>query len=372
MQTAERTNSFASLGDTRVPALDGVRGVAILLVMGHHFEVPILRSGFVGVDLFFVLSGYLITSLLVREFTRSGGIDLPRFFGRRALRLLPALVVLLLLWSPFLRPVEIAATLGYVFNWTVVLHLLTGDSSILGHVWSLSVEEQYYLAWPGLLGSLLARRWSQRRLAATLVVVAIALGFWREILWSHGVGSGRLYYGTDTHLDGILLGSALGLVDPARVREWAQRRSGWCHLATLVASAVVLAVLARDDSDYGFLYPVPGAYFTVVVAWTVLLARVVIVPWAPLVRVLGARPLAQIGQLSYGLYLWHVPILAQLIPHGPAWEMALPGIALSLVCASMSRRFIEQPLQRRFRPWVTRREPTPGPARVGPKRAFVH
>src|SRR5690242_9996113 len=122
----------------RIPYLDGIRGVAILLVVGHHYNVPGLRSGFIGVDLFFVLSGYLITSLLVREQARFGRIDIPRYYGRRALRLLPALALLLVVWAPLAQPIAVIATVGGFFNWVMAFHWFI--ASYLGHLWSLSIE----------------------------------------------------------------------------------------------------------------------------------------------------------------------------------------------------------------------------------------
>jgi peptidoglycan/LPS O-acetylase OafA/YrhL len=211
--------SGAASGQQRfqyVPALDGLRGLAVVVVMIYHAAPELLPGGFLGVELFFVLSGFLITSLLLKEHDRSG-IQLGRFYMRRALRLTPALIVMLasvvlLSWvalsgDAFRNTVSDAAfSLTYIFNWVRASD--PGRSSFLGHTWSLCIEEQFYLLWPLLLPAItmIGRR---DRLTERLLVAVAAIVLWRMVL-SNFASPMRIYNGLDTRADGLLLGCALG------------------------------------------------------------------------------------------------------------------------------------------------------------------
>ena len=330
-------------------ALDGLRGVAVLLVIAYHLGSasgrPLLPAGFLGVDLFFVLSGFLITSLLVREQARFGTIDLWRFYGRRAVRLFPALILFLLIWGRYMHPQTLAFIAGYIFNW---LEAARGADVAASHLWSLSVEEQYYLVWALALSVGLARGWKKDHLLTGSLVLVLALAGWREVLWYHGATMNRIYFGTDTHLDGILLGSALGLADMRRVAGWLREHAQtyrWLSLMALMGIVVVL-VTGAGTSAAG-LGMMPAASLPIAIAWTLVLTRVCIAPWPLLVAGLSRRPLAWIGRISYGVYLWH-GVFALLTQVNPLWQSISITLAGSLLVASLSFYGLEQPVQRAF------------------------
>ena len=335
-ETAADTDAGVPSGEPgwrlgRRPALDGLRGLAVLLVIGQHAEIPGLRQGGgTGVTLFFALSGFLITALLVEEHRASGRVDVRRFVARRAVRLLPALVVLLavLLGLGMTTLHDAALAAAYVGNWVRAGGDNLGD---LGHVWSLAVEEQFYLVWP-IAFVLLRRR--PRVLLALAVGGAVASAVERQLLWGHGLD--RIYFGSDTRADAILAGCALGLV----VAHGARLRVG--AGIGLVAGAGLLALSAstpRFFLHWGFT---PAAVAAVAVVACVA-------PRPPgTTRVLEHPTLVRTGRLSYGLYLWHFPMVLwaqgaiSSLPVRLAVE--LPASAL---LALASYHLVEEPLRRR-------------------------
>lgn len=190
----------------RIPELDGVRGIAILAVFLNHTQ-PTLSGGFLGVDLFFALSGFLITGILLNEFNRTGSISLRSFYYRRALRLLPALVVFLLVCAPWAHWQATTATMFYFANWHSFEFL-----GPLVHTWSLSVEEQFYIAWPVVLLLLLRLKLSKTAIAAGLITIIALIFIWRLYLLKSGASWERAYKGTDTHTEGLLIGCVIALV----------------------------------------------------------------------------------------------------------------------------------------------------------------
>ena len=323
----------------RRPALDGLRGVAVLLVMAHHAEIPGFRQGGgTGVTLFFVLSGFLITALLVEEQRTAGRVDLRAFCTRRAVRLLPALVAFLVVMLALGMTTgrDAGLTLVYAGNW-----LRAGGDNLgyLGHTWSLAVEEQFYLVWPAAF-VLLARRprWLLGFALAGAVVSAVA----RQLLWGHGLD--RIYFGSDTRADAVLLGCALGLW-LAGGRRW--RLPRW----TVAAAAIGLAALTASRGDllyhWGFA---PAAVASVVLVAHVAGRR------PGTVRLLEHRLLTATGRLSYGLYLWHFPVVLWAGPAIRSTPLRLAVEAsLSLALAVASATFVEGPLRRR---WSPHRPPT--------------
>lgn len=322
------------------PQLDGLRAVAVLVVMlGHSWE-RWLPGGGVGVDLFFALSGYLITSLLIAEMQNRGAIDLPRFYGRRAVRLFPALLLMLavvLLWA---RPplFDVAAALFYFGNWVRAL----GVSSLgsLGPTWSLSVEEQFYLVWPlVLIGS-----WRLARLRGVLVAALLGSALaWvlRGLLWA---SPDRVYNGTDTRMDGLLLGAGLAVVlATERGTSIARRLVVWLVLPA--AAVVALEALSREPSWW--------RYLGVSASSAVIVAALLLYPASWAARLLTLRPLVYVGKISYGMYLWHYPVQFALVAWIPYW-LRFPVVLLTtLAIASASFFAVERPISRRLRPLVT-------------------
>src|SRR4051812_43218169 len=317
------------VGGARVPELDGLRGVAIGLVVvahavaGEHPDprplVPALNwtqpgGGFVGVQLFFVLSGYLITSILVRELDNSGALRFGRFYARRARRLLPALatvVAIFLLVEALLHPARLEGSAGsalYALTYTTNLRWLIhpfADNDWLSHTWSLAVEEQFYLVWPVLLVAARRwRRWGPAVIAAAGIVSTVVI---RELV---GTGSEMTYEAL--RWDALLIGCLVALV-PVRL----VRGSGW--VAALVIAGFALYVPQ----------PIPGwAYTLATVASAVVLIRAFHSPW------LRHPVLRYLGRVSYGLYLWHALLLRYEIP-------PLLSLAASFAAAEISFRCIE-------------------------------
>ncbi|CAB4941753.1 unannotated protein [freshwater metagenome] len=355
------------------PGLDGVRALAVLGVLLYHGGVAPFPGGFLGVDVFFVLSGFLITSLLLREFDLTGTIRLVPFWLGRIRRLLPAallvIVASLLAVALFstndlgaLRGDSIASAL-YVNNWHQVFADRSyfeafGRPSLLQHYWSLAVEEQFYLLWPPLL--LAGLLWLGRRWTAFVVVVAAALSLaLMALLYDPASDPSRVYYGTDTRAMPILIGVALAFVWPAMLpgtRSDIRGRTAIDALGLVGLAGVIAAMVSIEDSS-GFTYR--GGLLLVALASALLIAAVAH-PASRLGRLMGAAPCVWIGARSYGIYLWHWPIMAmtrpgQDISESKALIVALQ-IAATLVVAELSYRYIELPVRRRhFEAWVRER-----------------
>ena len=337
-----------------IPELNGLRGVAILGVMLFHAGIPIFQGGFIGVDIFFVLSGFLITRILVNEFEHWKAIDLKIFYIRRILRLAPALVVMLLLYclaSLIFLPKEIARenyvdaliALTYCTNWAWAFNI--HPPTDLSHTWSLAIEEQFYVLWPIFLFTIL-RVFKRRRISVAITIV-IALLSWlaRVYMTLSGSYAQRLYSGLDTRADGLMLGCAIGIVlssksfDMAIFQKWSNGLAAASLLS--ITGLIGLAIYGRNMQPLMYY-----AGFTLVELFTaVLLLDVVLNPHSMTKRLLSGRWLVWVGTVSYGIYLWHHPIYRVLQTLGMNELLVfLVGSLLALLVAAISYQFIESPI----------------------------
>lgn len=319
------------------PGLDALRAAAALLVLAYHGTIlvrgdagPVPALGVVGVGLFFTLSGFLITSLLLDEQDRAGRIDLLRFYRRRGRRLIPgalAVVVACLLVGlvvpEFVTPGSAAATLGYVQNW---FSAAGGDGGALAHTWSLAIEEQFYLLWPLLLIALL--RFGRGVVLAVAGLGAAASALLRESLWGE-VSAWRIYVGFDTRADGLLIGCALAVAV----------RTGYCRsrrAAALTGAAVLIATVPLTQHAYHVVAPLTTSLGAVLLILGLLHGEMRIPSW-----------LAWTARRSYGIYLWHVPVMLLLVRSHlhPAVSLGL-YVVLSLGLAAGSWVWIERPFLR--------------------------
>jgi peptidoglycan/LPS O-acetylase OafA/YrhL len=361
-------------GFPHIRALDGLRGAAVLLVVLSHMAPDAAPGGFLGVDLFFVLSGFLITSLLVGEWETTGGIALGRFWVRRARRLVPALLLVLavVLLVGLLTGTDAErhrlgldglSSLFYVANWrfiesgqSYVMQFVVAEPSPLRHMWSLAIEEQFYLVWPlvVLLVGLVARRvWRPRQralravLAVTCAALAVASVVWMWVEAGSGTSFDRLYYGTDSRAFVILSGALVGALCVGRPQLRGLLRPVAIGLGIVAGSALVVATAMVETGDR-WLYR--GGFAVLALVLVLLLLGAAQDGPNPLGWLLRLRPLVGLGLISYGVYLWHWPMVVWFTPD----RTGLDGVALfalraglTLAASLLSYRFLEQPIRRR-------------------------
>lgn len=342
------------------PQLDGLRAVAVLSVLVYHGRAEWMVGGYLGVDLFFVLSGYLITTLMLIESDRDGRVDLGQFWLRRAKRLLPAMFLVVGAVVVYGRlnadAVDLdslrgdaLATIGYIANWWYVA---TGSSyfeqfsapSLLRHTWSLAIEEQFYVLWPLLVGGGLrfVGRRRQTWIAVLGGITAISAA-WMVVLTDSGVDLSRVYYGTDARLQALSIGAVLAFV---LHRRSASLPAGTVNAVSLAGVGVMAAmfVLVSDQSQW--MYRGGFTLFGIVAA--IVIGAVVRHPNCTVARLAAAGPLPAIGRVSYGVYLWHWPVYVVLGQHTTLSGLALIGADLVITagCAAASYHFLEMPIRR--------------------------
>ena len=362
----DRGRSFGEMG--YLPGLDGLRAVAIIGVLLYHAGIDWMPGGFLGVDVFFVISGFLITSLILEEYDRSGRVNFTKFYLGRARRLLPAVAVLLIAVGLAVLIVyqdalsafreDALATVFYVNNWWYIFvdqsyFESVGRPPLLKHLWSLSVEEQFYLIWPAF--ALLLMRSGGRPLVRRLaLVLAIASTVWMAVLsirngYPVDADPSRAYFGTDSHSMGLLVGAGLATMwRPGRLSTQVPRG------AQLIITGIGVASLAAVIGFYLFVGEfTPWLYrggFLALAFFTTALIAAVTHPASFLGPALGTGVLRYIGRRSYGIYLWHWPIFMVTRP-GIDVEWSEPvtfvvRIALTLVIAELSYRLVEMPIRR--------------------------
>jgi peptidoglycan/LPS O-acetylase OafA/YrhL len=361
------------------PDIEGLRAVAVLLVVTFHAGLGPVQGGFVGVDVFFVISGFLITGLLVAELERDGSVSLTRFYARRVRRLLPAaslvLVAVLVFFRTLLAPIdwpglgrEILAAAVWMANWQFASastdYMNAVDHSPVLHYWSLSVEEQFYLVWPLLILLFAGRRrtpWPRRRRRLIVVLFLIGAGSLTTSILTTVDAGPWAYFGLHTRAWELAVGGLLALLLPALSRL---HKGAAVTLGILGVTGIIAAVLLLDRNT-----PFPGSAAVLPVAG----AALVLLAGAPgqfgIARVLGLRPLTYIGRLSYAWYLWHWPVLIALqitaigtapdeefqdFEVGPSTAQVLIAVLLSFLLAALTHRLVEDPV-RHARPLASSR-----------------
>ena len=348
-------------GLPHLAGLDGIRGLAALAVVLFHAGVAWLPAGFLGVDVFFVVSGFLITALLIAERERSSDTDLARFWLRRSRRLLPVLALVLIVTTVY-AALMLGDTLGqhlhdvlmaavYFTNWDLILRGVSyfemfERPSQLRHLWSLAVEEQFYIVWP-IVFAVVMRFLNLRWLWCIVAALALMSLIWMVVLFTPGTDPSRVYFGSDPRAFTILIGVAVGLV-------WKPWRFTWDRpvgiamdiLAVLgLAMIAVIMVIGRHWSDWMYPWGLLG-----ISAAAIVVVSFVVRPGSLVGRALETPPLRWMGQRSYSIYLWHWPVLLAL-----QWEFNFVPNSIAIVAAALvatfllseiSYRFVETPMRR--------------------------
>lgn len=344
-----------------IPGLDGIRAVAVMAVLLYHAEQPWALGGFLGVETFFVLSGFLITSLLLAEWRSTKGIDLRQFWVRRARRLLPAMWLLLLV-LPFLAfafardalprlQEDVPAAFFYITNWVYILREVPyfeafGRPPLLQQLWSLAVEEQFYLLWPLILLFLLRIGKSNRHglLFVTFVMTA-ASSIWMAALYSPGADPLRIYYGTDTRAAGFLVGAMLAMLwSPGG--SWQKTGSGILEGLGWAGFLALIFLYNQLNEFQPFLYR-GGILVTALASAALIVGASTPTTWIS--RILETPPLRWTGSRSYSIYLWHWPVFMLT---RPGFDLQLPTlwiragqVAITFLLAELSYRWVETPVR---------------------------
>ena len=351
-----------------LPGLDGVRALAVIGVLLYHADLSWIPGGFLGVDVFFVLSGFLITSLILEEFDRSGKVDFRKFYLGRARRLLPALILVLvvvslaaaLVYQDAARQLasDVVASIFYVNNWWYIAadqsyFEFIGRPPLLKHLWSLAVEEQFYLVWPAI-AFLAMRRFARKGVFAVAATLAILSTIWMlQLAVANGfpdfADPSRAYFGTDSHSMGLLIGAAMATFwRPGRMRR--SLPTGASVIITAIGIAALLAVIwffVFVGEFTPWLYRGGFLGLALIVATLIAAASH---PGVGLGKAMGTQPWRYIGQRSYGLYLWHWPVF---MATRPGLDLSLDGVPLLILrlgltvgIAELSFRFVEMPIRR--------------------------
>jgi peptidoglycan/LPS O-acetylase OafA/YrhL len=355
-------------GQRYMPGLDGLRAIAVLGVIFYHLGFGWAEGGLLGVGVFFTLSGYLITDILLNQVSK-GGIKLKPFWLARARRLFPALFLMLIVvtaWVTVIGPHQpgdfrtaVLSAAGYFNNWWLVFHDVSyfarfAPPSPLNHLWSLSVEEQFYIFWPFLLmlglhfiPEVESTTGARLRLAGATVLAALCSGILMAILYRPSLDPSRVYYGTDTRALELLAGAALAMVWPSRrLRRDVKPQARNLIDGMGVLGLFVIALMFWQSSEFSpFLYR--GGFALLSIA-TVLAVAAMAHPASRLGPIVGCRPMRWIGQRSYGIYLWTLPIIVLTSPqgaHGPDVVRAFFQVAAIMAVAELSWRYVEDPIR---------------------------
>jgi len=359
---AEPTNKPQAPFFRHVPALDGMRAVAILVVIIYHLEWlmpqlhPYVKGGFLGVDIFFVLSGFLITSILLSEREKTGTIGLKNFYIRRCLRLIPAFWLFLIgiyFFGSYLLPRFQASlvygrndflyALTYSMNWFSATN--PGYDSNLNHSWSLAIEEQFYIIWSLVLFKAFSEKWKHRQIFFLTLGLIALLCISRAVRASFGTDTRVLYYSTDTRIDSLLIGCAASMLFVWKILPDNVVKRGWFRLLLLASvSSALVALFTFSHEDIG-LYIAGLPVFTMAVA--VMIYWLAVSENTSIHMILENRVMRWIGNISYSLYLWHY-----LMYEYAKKEFATPGsqifvgVVLAFIIAAASYHLLEKPFLR--------------------------
>lgn len=347
-----------------VPSIDGLRALAVLAVIAYHLNFSWAKGGFIGVDIFFVLSGYLITNILLTQWEKTQTLQLKTFWLRRFRRLIPAvyiMIVVVVIYSVLFHPEilknlrgDAFASFFYVSNWWFIFHDVSyfdsfGLPSPLKNLWSLAIEEQFYLVWPVFLLGFL--RWVKNPKLLLKIVIGLALlsAIWMTVLYDPGTDPSRVYYGTDTRAFDLLAGCALAFVWPFnRLSPVVPKRSkAALNIAGTLSIILFFAFTALVSEYQPFLYR-GGLLFVAIIGVTMI--ATISHPASYLSRIFSFKPLRWIGTRSYGIYLWHYPIITLTTPvfevgQANIWR-AILQVAATFIIAELSFRFIETPIRK--------------------------
>jgi peptidoglycan/LPS O-acetylase OafA/YrhL len=353
------------------PALDGLRAIAVLSVLAYHFGANWAKGGFLGVDMFFVLSGYLITSLLLVEWARTSRIQFAAFWARRARRLLPALFLVLIavaIWARIELPanqwhairLDSLWTFFYSANWHFIAagqSYFSSTPSPLRHTWSLAIEEQFYLVWPivvlGALHFARGKHWLLTTLCSVGIVGSLIV---LTQTYTEGTDPSRPYYGTDARASQLLVGALLAIL----LLHWTPTARAVrlvLQWAAVVAAVVIVYAFVQASDRGATLYH--GGFLVFAVCTAIVVAAIVQTTRSPLKAALSLAPMRWVGRISYGVYLWHWPIAVALDGQRTGitgWKLDLLRVAATFAVAALSYYLVELPIrQRRFKQvWTPR------------------
>lgn len=344
--------------------LDGLRAIAVLSVIFYHLYMPWAPGGLLGVTIFFVLSGYLITDLLIMEWKETNHIDLKQFWLRRIRRLIPAMVTTMFFVTAYITffnqsllsnvRKDFLAALLYFSNWSYIFRDVSyfetfETPSLFTHFWSLAIEEQFYLLWPLVMMVGLTFMTKRGHLFRYVMMGAVLSALWMAILYEPGTDPSRVYYGTDTRAFSLLIGAALAIIWPSNKLATRVGKQGRLFLDVIgfVGLVIVMSMLCFSSQYDAFLYR--GGMFIISIAAAMLIAALVH-PASRIGLIMGVRPLQWIGVRSYGMYLWHYPIIILTTPAVNTGEIhpvrMIVQLFLTVLFASLSWEYIENPIRK--------------------------
>ncbi|MNO57205.1 O-acetyltransferase OatA [compost metagenome] len=358
-------SSIQPVGGRRyVPGIDGLRALSVLAVIAYHLNLNWAEGGLLGVGIFFVISGYLITDQIITQWEKHRRLNFPDFLARRVRRLLPAMIVMLFvvaLWLLIIEPSRLVGLKGdfisslfYLNNWWLIFHNVSyfesfGPPSPIGHLWSLSIEGQFYMLWPIVLIIVMKIARRRGKLIAWIMACAAVSALAMALIYVPGTDPSRVYYGTDTRVFALLIGAALAVAWPSqklndKVSEPARR------VLDLVGGLglILLLVLFNQVNEFDDLLYRGG--FLVISLIAAVVIAVLAHPASRLGSIVGCKPLRWIGVRSYSLYIWHFPVIILSSPNVNTEETSMLRIiiqvAVSFLLAALSYKYVEEPIRR--------------------------